>query len=55
MKEDNVQSISERTEEEACSKAERKSFDPVISKITKPLKPQGVHAGLISVSVKGNF
>jgi hypothetical protein len=29
-------------------------FDPVISKITKPLKPQGIHAG-VTVSVKGNF
>jgi hypothetical protein len=30
-------------------------FDPVISKITKPLKPRGVHAGLIAAIIKGNF
>jgi hypothetical protein len=33
---------------------EGRSFDPVITKISKPLKPQGVHAG-VTVKVSGNF
>lgn len=43
--------------EEVTPKTEKPRFDPVISKITKPLKPQGVHAGAISigVTIKGSF
>jgi hypothetical protein len=35
--------------------ADTRRFDPVISKISKPLKPQGVHAGAIKVVIKGSF
>lgn len=41
--------------EEAQTVTEKRRFDPVISKISKPLKPQGVHAGAIKVVIKGSF
>jgi hypothetical protein len=41
--------------EQTQTLAEKGRFDPVISKISKPLKPQGVHAGLIKAVVKGSF
>jgi hypothetical protein len=50
MRDESVQPITE--EDRVKTQVER--FDPVISKITKPLKPQGVRAGVM-VTVKGNF
>ncbi len=48
-----VESVSNREDEIRPNEGER--FAPVISKITRPLKPQGIHAGRVAVKVAGNF
>jgi hypothetical protein len=48
-----VESVSNLENELRSNEGDR--FSPVIAKITKPLKPQGIHAGRINVSISGNF
>jgi hypothetical protein len=52
-KQSEVESITDREDEVRPNDGER--FAPVISKITKPLKPQGIHAGRVTIAVRGNF